>query len=194
MRLLTPDSLAPIRNDAAGCVRVHRPHGPARRSRCVAADTACGARRDRTTAVADRGSATQPVWPPLGTARRRGVPTRGREPGTVAGRAGGQAGCGVVSRGDLNAGADASAASHRTGQTQPWRIAGASAADRGGDRRRGQGLPLLRGHVARHRRRPGGDARLRACPVAGPSNPSAAVWLPSLRGGGRAGASAGASH
>ena len=53
--------------------------------------------------------------------------------------------------------------------------------------------PCCGGTLHRHRRRPGGDAGLRACPAAGPGDPPAAVWLPGLRGGGRAGARAGAS-
>jgi hypothetical protein len=54
-------------------------------------------------------------------------------------------------------------------------------------------VSLLRRHTACHRRRPGGDAGLRACPGAGAGDPPAAVWVPGLRGSGRASTGAGAS-
>ncbi len=191
--MLTQDSLGPIRNDAAASRRVHRPDSPARRSGNVAADPARGTGRDRTAATADRGFATQPVRSPLRTARRRSIPARRRGPGAVAGRAGGQARRGPIIGRRAHAGYRSASAPRRTGAAQPRRTAGASAADRTGDRYRRQGLSLLRRCTACDRRRPGRDAGLRPCPVPGPGDAPAALWLPRVRGSRGASAGAGAA-
>ncbi len=193
--------LAATRRCCSSCRHADRPRRPARRLRRAAkhgsrsrhgnqaarrrGDRTDG--RDRETAGPDPQAAAPSLRPPFRAAVAGSAATRHRRHRAAACRKQGGRGCsGKVRRAATAPPGGAPAAQSR-------RPACAFAARRGGDRCRGQVLPLLQRHDAPDRRNPHRDARHRARAAAGEGDPASALRLPCLRGGGRAGARAGAA-
>ena len=146
------------------------------------------ARRERQAAAADPAPDAPPVRPPLRAAR---PPTSCSSALRIWSRPSPR----TRPAQDAAEPADdrQAQAPRRSPRPQSRRAAGASAALRGGDRRRARGVPLLRRRHALHRRTAHRAARHRARATAGAGHPPPALRLPRLRGRRGGGAGAGAA-